>query len=194
MGLSDVDLRYISALARTGIRYVERYLVERPGCCWTRGAGIDRLHAHVAVTERGVGKAIAEGKERLCAIMFVAPIADEHAFFVHNAVSARFGIVAVVNWIVFPPSLKCCRKTARRIYVAKKNLCSSLSSFLSRVPNLQQSGCTIDPRIHVHAAPGSKHDDGILVRREHLLNEFILPGRESEGAVRAFALRLRIKA
>ena len=126
--------------------------------------------------------------------MLVAPISDENSFFVNYAIASLLRVVVVVRWIVFPAALKCRGQMSGRVDVAEQNLRQRSATLLTWIPGLNYGRHFLDPRNHVHATTGSNHKNSVLVFRSDLLNEFVLSGRQFEGAVPAFGFGQRSEA
>src|SRR5438445_9451005 len=67
------------------------------------------------------------------------------------------------------------------------------SALLSRIPGLHERRHAIEPCVHVHAPAGGENHNRVLVRRNHFLNELVLPGRQAKSAVRALTFGPRVE-
>ena len=121
-------------------------------------------------------------------------VAHENAFGVIDPLLAFRGIVAGGSRIVLPAAFKRNRQLAGWAELSKQYLGQGIAAFLSGIPGLNKPSDIVDPRRHIHITARGDDDDRVLVHAADLPYEFVLPAREAERTLKAFAFRDRIKS
>ena len=117
---------------------------------------------------------MAEGEERLYAVVLVAAVAHEDTFLVDDGVAGRVGIMRVMYGVVFPTSLEGHRQSSGGVDFAKKNPRQGAAALLAGIPSVEDGRHAINPLGHVGAAAGRQHDDCLPVGRADSLDQFVL--------------------
>ena len=155
MAVTDIELRHFGACALAGVSHFEGHFIGA-----RHGA---RLDGEFAVTESGVGQAVAESERRRHAVVFVAAIAHEHAVAIHHAARAGIGIVAVVRRVILPAFLDADGQAPGGVHLAQQDFRQRSAARLAGIPGLNHARNVAQPAVHVHAAAGRDDDYGLFV-------------------------------
>src|ERR1700730_3251376 len=187
VGIANIHLRNFGPLARASVFHVEAN--REQGSTSLCG----RSDFQVAVSEGGVRKSVAKGKQRLSASFFIATVAHKDSFAVFDALVALLRVVAVKGGIFFPPAFKRSLQFSRWAEVAEENLPKRRAALLPRIPGMQNRGNLIKPLAHIDVSAGIENNDYILVYAGDLLDEDVLTSR-TEGAVAPLSFGIGIES
>src|ERR1700730_193759 len=188
MGIANVDLGDFGAFARAGVFHAEAN--REKGTASFCG----RRDFQVAISKGGVREAVAKGKERAGAGLFVAAVADKDSFVVFDVLVALLRVVAVKGGIVFPPAFKCSRQFSGWAEIAEENLRQRRAALLPRIPGMENGGELVEPLAHSDVSAGIQNNDHVLVHAGNLLDEDILAPGKTEGAVSPLSFGIGIES